>query len=71
MRRLPPKPFRCDVVSETVTVTLRRRRSLMSQGDLFVHCSEADCQYVDTNAPPCPLTLALFAAELEAQRQAT
>jgi hypothetical protein len=71
MRRLPPKLFRCDVISETVTIALRRRRSLMTQGDLFVQCSEVDCQYVDTNAPPCPLTPALFAAELEAQRRLT
>jgi hypothetical protein len=32
-----------------------------------VKCSEADCQYVDTNAPPCPLTLALFEAEIREQ----
>jgi hypothetical protein len=34
-------------------------------GKLFVQCSEVDCQYVDANEPPCPLTLDLFAAEVE------
>jgi hypothetical protein len=68
--RPPPKPFHCDVVSEDVTIALRRRRSLDGRGDMFVQCSEVDCQYVDTNLPPCPLTLDLFAAEI-AERQKT
>jgi hypothetical protein len=34
-------------------------------GKLFVHCSERDCQYVDSNAPPCPLALDQFAAEIQ------
>jgi hypothetical protein len=57
------KSFRCDVVSETVSIALRRRTSL--GGQLFVQCSESDCQYVDANEPPCPLTLDLFAAEIQ------
>jgi hypothetical protein len=64
MSRSPSKPFPCPVVSETVSIALRRRNSLGTQRVLFVHCSERDCQYVDTNAPPCPLTLDLFAAEV-------
>ena len=60
MSRMPSKPFSCGVVSETVTITLRRRNSLEGKGKLFVRCSEKDCQYVDANEPPCPLTLALF-----------
>lgn len=70
MRRLPPKPFQCPVISETVSIALRRRKSATSPGAFFVQCSEVDCQYVDTNAPPCPLTPDLFAAEVEAQAQA-
>jgi hypothetical protein len=61
---MPSKPFLCDVVSEAVSVTLRRRNSLTGRGALFVRCSEKDCQYVDANEPPCPLTLALFTAEI-------
>jgi hypothetical protein len=62
--RMPSKSFRCDVVSEAVSITLRRRHSMGGRGALFVRCSEKDCQYVDANEPPCPLTLALFAAEI-------
>ena len=64
MRRPPPKPFRCNVVSETVTIALRRRAGFGTRGQLYVRCSEVDCQYVDANEPPCPLTLELFADEV-------
>lgn len=64
MSRMPSKPFQCRVVSESVSITLRRRNTLTERGKLFVACSEKDCQYVDANEPPCPLTLALFTAEI-------
>ncbi len=64
MSRMPSKSFSCSVVSEAVSITLRRSNSLGARGKLFVRCSEKDCQYVDTNEPPCPLTLALFTAEI-------
>ena len=51
------------VVSEPVVATLRRRHFGEAPA-LFVQCSERDCQYFDTNQPPCPLTVDLFAAEL-------
>ncbi len=73
MSRSPAKSFDCGVVSETVSIALRRRNSLHGPGAHYVHCSERECQYVDTNAPPCPLTLDLFAAEIQeraAQRSA-
>jgi hypothetical protein len=70
VHRSPSKPFHCPVVNEDVTVSLRRRRSLLGRGDLYVQCSETDCQYVDTNEPPCPLTLDLFAAEIAARERA-
>ena len=60
MARLPTKSFSCGIVSESVTITLRRRRLMGGDGKLFVQCSEVDCQYVDANEPPCPLTLDLF-----------
>ena len=66
MHRTPTKSFRCEVVSETVSISLRRRQSLGGGGQLFVQCRESDCQYVDANEPPCPLTLDLFAAEIQA-----
>jgi hypothetical protein len=64
MPRSPARPFYCTVVSEPVTIALRRRNSLHAPGKLYVHCSERDCQHVDTNAPPCPLTLEPFADEI-------
>jgi hypothetical protein len=71
VNRPPLKSFRCEVVSETVTIALRRRVVFGGRGELYVRCSEAECQYVDANEPPCPLTLDLFAEEIrerEAQR---
>jgi hypothetical protein len=65
--RMPSKSFRCPVVSESVSITLRRRNTLTERGErgtLFVACSEKDCQYVDVNEPPCPLTLTVFTAEI-------
>jgi hypothetical protein len=63
--RVPTKTFHCGIVSEIVTITLRRRKRLGGDGALYVQCSEVDCQYVDANEPPCPLTLDLFASEVE------
>jgi hypothetical protein len=57
--RMPSKSFRCEVVSESVAITLRRRNAIAGRGKLFVRCSEKDCQYL-----PCPLTLALFTNEI-------
>jgi len=64
MARSAAKSFECSVVSETVSIALKRRPTLRSPQPLYVHCSERECQHVDTNAPPCPLTLDLFAAEI-------
>jgi hypothetical protein len=62
---MPSKSFRCTVITETVTIALHRRLSLGTSGKLFVRCSERDCQWVDLNEPPCPLTLDLFSAEIQ------
>ena len=64
VNRPPLKSFRCDVISETVMIALRRRVVFGGKGELYVRCSESDCQYVDANEPPCPLTLDLFAEEI-------
>ncbi|MGH7316984.1 MAG: hypothetical protein ACREK9_04620 [Candidatus Rokuibacteriota bacterium] len=69
MPRTPTKSYNCSVVSETVSISLRRRQSLGGNGKLFVRCSETECQHIDTNEPPCPLTLQLFEAEI-AERMA-
>jgi hypothetical protein len=36
----------------------------MQPGDYFVQCNQADCQYVEANAPPCPLHVDMFAEEI-------
>jgi hypothetical protein len=69
--RFPSKSFQCDVISQAVSIALRRRTSLGTTGKLFVHCSESDCQYVGTNEPPCPLTLDIFADEIRERMLAT
>jgi hypothetical protein len=46
------------------SITLRRRNALVGRGKLFVRCSAKVCQYLDANEPPCPLTLAVFTAEI-------
>ena len=38
----------------------------MQPGDYFVQCNQADCQYVEANAPPCPLHVGMFAEEIRA-----
>jgi hypothetical protein len=53
-----------------VSISLRRRTPFGGKSHLFVKCSEVDCQYVDQNEPPCPLTLDLFADEVQAREAA-
>ena len=57
----------CTVVDEVVQVYLKKRRGRGFGGEsyAFVQCDQADCQYVDENVPPCPLTPALFGEEQE------
>ena len=52
------------MISQQIEATLRRR-VFGEAGSLFVQCSERDCQYFDINGPPCPLTVDLYAAELQ------
>lgn len=69
MSRARSRLFECHVVNETVQIHLRMRRGLGFSGTAshFVQCDQADCQYVDSNIPPCPLTLELFADEIAEQ----
>jgi len=36
----------------------------MQPGDYFVQCNQADCQYVEANAPPSPLRVDMLAEEI-------
>ena len=67
MARSPSKAFYCSVISENVSIALRRRSNFRGDAKLYVQCSEVDCQWIDANEPPCPLTLSLFAAEIQAR----
>lgn len=66
-----PRTMECGVIHEVVSIRLRSRRGRGFNGEAtpFVQCDQADCQYVDENIAPCPLTLALFADELEAREE--
>ena len=65
MTPMPSKLIRCAVITGPVTAVLQRRRSRRTgHGELFVRCSERDCQFVDVNEHPCPLTLDMFSAEI-------
>jgi len=61
------KDYFCKVVSEDVEITLMNKRDtgMKFKKNLFVRCNQDDCQYVEINEAPCPLTLDLFAAEIE------
>jgi hypothetical protein len=62
-----PKQYRkdyfCSVVSEDVEIALKNKIffSRESRSEQFVQCNQHECQYVDLNQLPCPLSLDLFA----------
>jgi hypothetical protein len=64
MRRA--REFWCPVVSEAVLIRLTRPAGLGRPAGYFVQCNQADCQYVEANAPPCPLHVGMFSAEIQA-----
>ncbi len=67
-KKFKGKDFFCSVVSEDVKIALKRKPSLSGQfaeDKLYVHCNQSECQYIDDNKPPCPLTLDLFSEEIE------
>jgi hypothetical protein len=53
-------------VSESVLIRLTRPSNLRRPTGYFVQCNQTDCQYVETNAPPCPLHVGMFAEEIKA-----
>ena len=61
------KDYFCTVVSEDVEIALRNKPSLgrKLKNELFVLCNQPECQYVDLNQSPCPLSLDFFAEEIE------
>ena len=67
MSKRKAKEFFCPAVSENVKILLKVKPTLSRtfKDELYVQCDQFECQYVDENTPPCPLTLNLFAKEIE------
>ncbi len=61
------RDYFCNLVSENVEITLVNKREvgMKYKKNLFVRCNQTDCQYVELNEEPCPLTIELFADEIE------
>ena len=57
------RDYFCAVVSEGVKIALKNKAPISRElkRDLFVQCNQLECQYVDLNQLPCPLSLDLFA----------
>ena len=70
MSRGHAREFRCEVVSETVLIRLRRADGFGRPRGYFVQCNQTECQYVDENKPPCPLHIGMFSEEIRAAEQA-
>jgi hypothetical protein len=66
MRAARPREYWCPVVSEPVVIRLTRPSHLMRPTGYFVQCNQVDCQYVEANRPPCPLSVDMFAEEIKA-----
>ena len=70
MPKRKTKNFFCPVISENVKIVLKTKTSLSRiTEELYVQCNQFECQYVDENVPPCPLTLDLFAEEIKEREE--
>ena len=66
MSRGRAREFWCVVVSESVMIRLKRQGGFGRQQGYFVQCNQAEFQWVDANAPPCPLHPGMFTDEIQA-----
>ena len=69
--RTKKKNFFCTTISEKVKIALKTKISLSRAFDSekYIQCNQFDCQYVDENVSPCPLTLDLFADEIKEREE--
>ena len=67
MGRRRPKDYFCALVSEKVEIALKNKAAFSRElkNELFVQCDQHECQYVDLNQFPCPLSLDLFAEQIK------
>jgi hypothetical protein len=56
----------CKVISEQVHISLKNKPSFGPKyiKNYFVQCDQEDCQYVDENISPCPLSKEMFGEPL-------
>ena len=71
MAKRGEKDYFCTAVAEDVKIALKIKPSLSlkSTNELFVQCNQLECQYVDLHQSPCPLSLDLFAEEIEKREE--
>ena len=71
MARKRTREYHCSVVDELVKIHLckKSKGGLRSRAKFFVQCDQSECQYVDENALPCPLTLSLFEEEIRQREE--
>jgi hypothetical protein len=55
-------------MAERVSIRLVWRFGRTGPDAQFVQCNQLDCQYADENRPPCPLSVVLFADEINGER---
>ena len=65
------REYQCGIVNEVVKIHLRKKSSggFNSKGEFFVQCDQSECQYVDENKPPCPLSLSMFKEEIHEREE--
>jgi hypothetical protein len=59
-KRGSARDFYCPVIGEQVLIALRRKTGAVRWQDAVVWCSQDQCQYSGSNAPPCPLHAGLL-----------
>lgn len=65
------RDYECGVIHERVQIYLRDRRKLglQAQKEYFVQCNQEECQYVEHNKLPCPLSVSMFSEEIEEREE--
>jgi CheY-like chemotaxis protein len=53
----PGRFIPCPIAGTTIFASWRRGGKYLEPSRAYIRCSERDCQYVDLNTPPCPLSV--------------
>ena len=63
--------FHCGVVNEAVKIHLckKSKAGWRTRSVFFVQCNQSECQYVDENELPCPLSLSMFEDEIREREE--